>query len=87
MTNDKHRKYANFAARCLTLGVAANDPDTSDIHREMALEWLILADAILHPKNIDADLPLGIHKSAARTERLGQSRSTERRIDMSEVGG
>ena len=45
--NDKHKQYANYAAHCLTMGVAADDPATSDIHREMALEWLTLADAVL----------------------------------------
>jgi hypothetical protein len=49
MTNDKHRQYANYAAHCLTMGIAADDPDTRDIQREMAFEWLKLADAVLHP--------------------------------------
>jgi hypothetical protein len=49
MTNDKHRRYANYAARCLSMGVAENDPSTSAFHREMALEWLKLADGVLHP--------------------------------------
>jgi hypothetical protein len=31
------------------MGRVAGDPDTSDIQREMALEWLKLADAALHP--------------------------------------
>jgi hypothetical protein len=29
------------------MGVAADDPVTRDIQREMALEWLTLADAVL----------------------------------------
>jgi hypothetical protein len=45
--NGKHRQYANYAAHCLTMGVAADDPVTRDIQREMALEWLTLADAVL----------------------------------------
>jgi hypothetical protein len=53
MTNDKHRQYANYAAHCLTMGIAENDPDTSALHREMALEWLKLADGVLHPKESD----------------------------------
>jgi hypothetical protein len=44
---DKHKQYANYAAHCL--GVAAGQPDRRDIQREMALEWLKLADALLHP--------------------------------------
>jgi hypothetical protein len=31
------------------MGVAENDPSTSAFHREMALEWLKLADGVLHP--------------------------------------
>jgi hypothetical protein len=50
MTNDKHRQYANYAAHCLTMGVTEDDPDTSALHREMALEWLRLADGVLHPE-------------------------------------
>jgi hypothetical protein len=46
---DKHKQYARFAAHCLGLGNAASDPDSRDIQRQMALEWLKLADAVLHP--------------------------------------
>jgi hypothetical protein len=45
--NDKHKQYANYAAHCLTMGIAADDPVTRDIQRKMALEWLTLADAVL----------------------------------------
>jgi hypothetical protein len=47
--SDKHKQYANYAAHCLTMGTGAAEPKTRDIQREMALEWLKLADAILHP--------------------------------------
>lgn len=47
--SDKHKQYAKYAAHCLTMGKGASDPKTRDIQREMALEWLELADAILHP--------------------------------------
>lgn len=47
--NDKHKDYAHYAAYCLYLETAANDPDSRDIQRDMAAEWLKLADAILHP--------------------------------------
>jgi hypothetical protein len=49
--SDKHKEYARFAAHCLSQGDTAGDPDARDIQREMALEWLKLADAILHPPN------------------------------------
>jgi len=52
--DDKHKQYANYAAHCLTSGVgAAASSDFQAIQREMALEWLKLADAALHtPKLI-----------------------------------
>lgn len=51
---DKHKDYAHYAAHCLYLETAASDPDSRAIQREMAAEWLKLADAILRPaKSID----------------------------------
>jgi hypothetical protein len=47
--NDKHKDYAHYAAHCLYLMTAAKDPDSHAIQREMAAEWLKLADAIRHP--------------------------------------
>jgi hypothetical protein len=53
--NDKHKQYANYAAHCLTSGIgAAASPDFQAIQREMALEWLKLADAALHPLKLIA---------------------------------
>jgi len=47
--SDKHREYARFAAHCLSQENAASDADSRDIQRQMALEWLKLAHAALHP--------------------------------------
>jgi hypothetical protein len=47
--NDKHKKYAHYAAHCLEMVPAAPDQDFCAIQREMAAEWLKLADAALHP--------------------------------------
>jgi hypothetical protein len=47
--SDKHKDYAHYAAHCSYLETAAKDPDSRDIQREMAAEWLKLADAILRP--------------------------------------
>ena len=55
--NDKHRRYAKYANHCLTMEIAAADPDMRGIQRQMALEWLKLADAILHPADLHANLP------------------------------
>jgi hypothetical protein len=43
---DKYKDYAHYAAHCLYLETAATDPDSRAIQREMAAEWLKLADAI-----------------------------------------
>jgi hypothetical protein len=47
--NDKHKEYAHYAAHCLEMVPAAPDQEFCDIQREMAAEWLKLADAALHP--------------------------------------
>jgi hypothetical protein len=47
--NEKRKQYAHYAAHCLYRVTAAADPDARAIQREMAAEWLKLADAILHP--------------------------------------
>jgi hypothetical protein len=47
--NDKHKEYALYAAHCLDMGTIIQDQSSRAILREMAAEWLKLADAILHP--------------------------------------
>jgi hypothetical protein len=49
LTNDKHKEYARYAAHCLSIMPATKDQDADTINREMAVEWLRLADAVLHP--------------------------------------
>jgi hypothetical protein len=49
LTNDKHKEYARYAAHCLDMVTVTKDPDSRSVHREMAAEWLKLADAVLHP--------------------------------------
>jgi hypothetical protein len=49
LRNDKHKEYARYAAHCLDVVTVAKDQETRSIQREMAAEWLKLADAILHP--------------------------------------
>jgi hypothetical protein len=44
--SDKYKDYAHYAAHCLYLVTAATDPDSRAIQREMAAEWLKLADAV-----------------------------------------
>jgi hypothetical protein len=47
--NDKHKDYARYAAHCLDMITTTKDQEARAINREMAAEWLKLADAIAHP--------------------------------------
>jgi hypothetical protein len=47
--NDKHKDYARYAERCLQMVTVATDQESRAIQREMAAEWLRLADTIRHP--------------------------------------
>jgi hypothetical protein len=47
--NDTHKDYVRYAAHCLEMVPATKDHDARAINREMAAEWLKLADAVLHP--------------------------------------
>jgi hypothetical protein len=47
--NEKHKEYARYAGHCLHMVTAAKDQNDRAIQREMAAEWLKLADAVLHP--------------------------------------
>ncbi len=52
--SDKHKEYSRYAAHCLTMMAAANNEETPAIQREMATEWLNLAEAALHPLRANA---------------------------------
>lgn len=45
-SDEKYKDYAHYAAHCLYLETAAGDPDSRAIQREMAAEWLKLANAV-----------------------------------------
>jgi hypothetical protein len=47
--NHKRKQYARYAAYCLNMVTAAKDQDSRSIQREMAVEWLRLADAVRRP--------------------------------------
>jgi hypothetical protein len=49
--NDQHREYTRYAEHCLKLVPAIPDQEYRSVQREMAAEWLRLADAIIHPKS------------------------------------
>lgn len=48
-TNNKHKEYARYAEHCLKMVPPATDQEYRAVQREMAAEWLKLADAILRP--------------------------------------
>jgi hypothetical protein len=43
---DKHKEYKRYAEHCLNVATAAEDQDSRTIQREMAAEWLRLADSV-----------------------------------------
>ena len=48
-TNDTHKDYVRYAVHCLDMMTITKNQDDRAIRREMAAEWLKLADAVLHP--------------------------------------
>jgi hypothetical protein len=50
-TSYKYKEYARYAAHCLNMVAATKDQESRAINREMAAEWLKLADAARHPLN------------------------------------
>ena len=48
--DDKFKDYARYAEYCLNMAAAPTDQELRFIQREMAAEWLRLADAIRHPR-------------------------------------
>jgi hypothetical protein len=47
--NEKHKEYVRYAEHCLNMVTSAGDREIRTIQREMAAEWLRLADAIKNP--------------------------------------
>jgi len=45
--NKKHKEYVRYAMHCLNLVPTIKDQDTRAINREMAAEWLKLADDVI----------------------------------------
>jgi hypothetical protein len=44
----KHKQYARYAEHCLQMMPAITDQEYRDVQREMAAEWLKLAQTLLH---------------------------------------
>ena len=47
LKKDKHKEYTRFATHCLEMVTVARDQESRSIQREMAAEWLRLADEIV----------------------------------------
>jgi len=47
--NDRFKEYARYAMYCLEMVPTTKDEDIRELNREMAAEWLKLAEAELHP--------------------------------------
>jgi hypothetical protein len=45
--SDRHKEYARFAAHCWDMAIIVRDQKTCSIEREMAIEWMRLADAMV----------------------------------------
>jgi hypothetical protein len=47
--NEKRREYARYAQHCLQMVAEVKEQESRSIQREMAAEWLRLADAVRRP--------------------------------------
>jgi hypothetical protein len=47
--NGRHKEYVRYAAHCLEIVPRVPNQEYRAIQRQMAAEWLKLADAIIHP--------------------------------------
>jgi hypothetical protein len=47
--NEKRKEYARYAQHCLQMVAEEREPEARSIQRDMAAEWLRLADAIRRP--------------------------------------
>jgi hypothetical protein len=48
--NDKFKNYARYAEHCLNMMASIRDQELRCIQREMAAEWLRLADIVRRPR-------------------------------------
>ena len=49
--NDKFKDYTRYAEHCLNMVASTRDQELRCIQREMAAEWLRLADVVGHPRS------------------------------------
>ena len=53
LKNDKFKDYTRYAEHCLNMVASTRDQELRCIQREMAAEWLRLADVVRRPKMRD----------------------------------
>jgi hypothetical protein len=53
LDNDRFKEYTRFASHCLGMVTVTSDEEVRCVQREMAAEWLALADAV-RPSKIRA---------------------------------
>jgi hypothetical protein len=57
--NDKFKDYARYAENCLNMKAATTDQESRSIQREMAAEWLRLANTIRRPRRRFKQMQMG----------------------------
>ena len=50
LKNDKFKDYTRYAEHCLNMVASTRDQELRCIQREMAAEWLRLADIVRRPR-------------------------------------
>ena len=48
--NDKFKDYTRYAEHCLNMVAETTDQESRSIRRDMAAEWLRLADVVRRPR-------------------------------------
>jgi hypothetical protein len=48
--NDKFKEYSRYAEHCLNIAAGTADQESRSIQREMAAEWLRLAESVRQPR-------------------------------------
>jgi hypothetical protein len=46
---EKHKEYARYAAHCLDMLTITKDQESRTVQRQMAAEWMRLADVVRRP--------------------------------------
>jgi hypothetical protein len=57
--DDTYKDYARYAEHCLNMVAATTDQESRRIQREMANEWLRLADATRRPRRRFKQMQMG----------------------------